>query len=115
MHEKILKQAIDTKYKISLSKGMQMVFESICLLVLMISITLKANIFSIVYLTFIFKYVFSKGKTELLVRMATYISICLSLQYLLFMLNLTTATSPAPFPAQFAGYPYLKGNTFTST
>ena len=104
-HEKILRQAIDSKYKISLSKGFQLVYESLCLLVLLISIIMKANIFSLIYLSFIFKYVMSRGKTDLLVRMTTYIAICISIQYLLFMLNLTHETSPSPYPEFLRGYP----------
>lgn len=75
----------------------------------MVSIVLKANIFSIIYLIFILRYVTSRAKTHLLVRMAMYVSVCLACQYFLFMLNLTDHTSPAPFPAQLAGYPSHKG------
>lgn len=105
MHEKILRQAIDSKYKISLSKGFQLVFECLCFLVLMLSIMMKANIFSMIYLAFVFKYVLSKGKTELLVRMTIYIGICICVQYLLFFLNLTHDISPSPYPTFFHGYP----------
>ena len=77
-----------------------MAFETIILLILMVSIVLKANIFSIIYLIFILRYVTSRAKTHLLVRMAMYVSVCLACQYFLFMLNLTDHTSPAPFPAQ---------------
>jgi hypothetical protein len=84
-------------------------FETIILLILMVSIVLKANIFSVIYLIFILRYVTSRAKTHLLVRMAMYVSVCLACQYFLFMLNLTAQTSPAPFPAQFAGYPRHEG------
>jgi len=47
----------------------------------------------------------SEGKSELLVRMTTYISICLSVQYFLYMLNLTEETNPSPYPQQLKGYP----------
>ena len=86
-----------------------MAFETIILLILMVSIVLKANIFSVIYLIFILRYVTSRAKTHLLVRMAMYVSVCLACQYFLFMLNLTAQTSPAPFPAQFAGYPRHEG------
>ena len=74
--EIILKDAIDRKYKISFLKGMQLAFESAILLILMISVVLKANIFSLIYLLFIFKFLISRGKTYLLVRMVSYMSIC---------------------------------------
>jgi len=76
----------------------------------MVSIVLKANIFSVIYLIFILRYVTSRAKTHLLVRMAMYVSVCLACQYFLFMLNLTAQTSPAPFPAQFTGYPRHEGH-----
>lgn len=96
--ELILKEAIDQKYKISFLKGMQLVYENLILFVLIISVVLKANIFSLVYLLFILKFLMSRGKTHLLVKMVTYMSICFVLQYSLFLFNLTSAISPAPFP-----------------
>jgi hypothetical protein len=81
----------------------------------MISIIMKANIFSIIYISFIFKYILSKGKCEILVRMTTYISICLSAQYLLYMLNLTHNTNPSPYPVQFTGYPMHDNKAVTNT
>ena len=58
-----LKESVDRKYKISFFKGAQMAYESIILLVLMISVIMKANIFSIIYLLFIFKFLMSRAKT----------------------------------------------------
>jgi len=75
----------------------------------MVSIVLKANIFSIIYLIFVLRYLTSGAKTHLLVRMTMYVAICFACQYILFMLNLTAQTSPAPFPAQLTGYPAHKG------
>jgi len=75
--EFILRAGIERKYKISFMKGMQLAFESLILLVLMISVVLKANLFSLIYVAFIVKFLVSRGKTHLLVRMIIYISICL--------------------------------------
>jgi hypothetical protein len=58
-----LKESVDRKYKISFFKGAQMAYESVILLVLMISVIMKANIFSIIYLLFIFKFLMSRAKT----------------------------------------------------
>jgi len=103
--EKILKDAINRKYKISFLKGMQLAFETFILLILMVSVVLKANLFSLVYLLFIFKFLVSRGKTYLLVRMVSYMSVCFLAQYLLYLLNITDAISPADFPEQFQHYP----------
>jgi hypothetical protein len=85
-----------------------MALESFIILVLMTSVVLKANLFSLVYLVFIFKFLMSRGKTQLLVRMVSYMSICFMCQYLLYMLNLTDAISPAHFPEHFQHYPQSK-------
>ena len=97
--EKILKEAVDRKYKISFYKGMQLAFESLVLLVLMLSVCLKSNLFSLIYLLFIARYLTgSNSKFRLLVHVTTYVALCFISQYLLYMLNLTSNTSPAPFP-----------------
>jgi hypothetical protein len=102
----ILENAISTKYKISFYKGVQIFVENVTMLILMISITLKSNQFSLIYLAFIYKYIFVVNKTSMLVRMTGYISVCLTLQYMLFVLNLTPEISPQQYPRQFADYPY---------
>ena len=72
---KILKQAIDRKYRISLAKGVQMLLEALIILILMISLVMKANVVSIFFLIFIFKFSISVKKTDILVRFNTYQSI----------------------------------------
>jgi hypothetical protein len=74
----------------------------------MISVVMKANVFAIFYLLFIFKIILSRGKTEVLVKLISYMAICFVLQYFLFLLNLTDHTSPSPYPVQFEGYPKNK-------
>jgi hypothetical protein len=104
---KILEGAVERKYKISFAKGMQLLLENICLFLLMISVVLKANVFALIYLIFIFKYLMSSAKQNLLVRMASYISLCLIIQYMMFVLNLTDEISPIPFPSGLTGYPLI--------
>lgn len=84
-----MQEAVDRKYKISFHKGVQIVFEQLILLILMISMILKANIFSIVYLLFVFRYVQCSVKIHLLARLVTYMSVCFILQYVLYLFNLT--------------------------
>lgn len=106
--ENIVRDGINRKYKISFAKGMQFALETLILLVLMCSVVLKANIFSLFYLAFIFKYITSRGKAEMLVRIATYMSVAFVAQYALFVLNLTDGVSPSKFPQQMHGYPASK-------
>ena len=102
---------MDRKYGISFLKGMQIFFECLMILLLMVSLIMKANLFSLVYLIFIFRFAFTSSKTQLLVRLNTYMSVSLLLQYLLYTLNLNSNTSPAPFPPGFEGYPAHKSTT----
>jgi hypothetical protein len=54
--KKILKDAVDLKYRISLSKGLRMAYECIIMMLIMIALIAKANIFSLFYLTFVIRY-----------------------------------------------------------
>jgi hypothetical protein len=108
--EKILTEAIDRKYKISLAKGIQIFIEALIIMSLMMSMLLKANLFSLVFLVFIYKFSGSSSKTELLVRVNTYQSILFLVSYFLFLMNLTANTSPQEFPDGFKGFPMHKIN-----
>ena len=66
----MLKEAVDFKYKVSFYKGVQFVFETLILLILMVSLILKSNFISIIYLLFIIKYLVSRSKTRLIILMA---------------------------------------------
>ena len=73
----ILKEAVDRKYRISLYKGLQLWLESIIIFLLTMSLIMKANLWSIVYLIFVFKFTCTKNKTNLMVRQCSYISVSL--------------------------------------
>ena len=61
--KELISEAVDRKYKISFHKGMQFAFEALIVFVLMISIVLKSNILSVIYLLFVFKYIQIRQKT----------------------------------------------------
>jgi hypothetical protein len=103
--EMILTQAVDRKYMISLAKGAQIVLEILMIMLMMISLVLKSNMLSFFYWIFVLKSISTNNKTALLVRINTYTSIFLSLQYAIYVLNLTQNTSRAPFPKGFENYP----------
>mmetsp|Transcript_34734 Transcript_34734/g.53326 ORF Transcript_34734/g.53326 Transcript_34734/m.53326 type:complete len:565 (-) Transcript_34734:5263-6957(-) len=104
----IIMEAVNRKYKISFFKGMQLVLEALILMVLMVSVVLKANVIALVYLLVIFRYLTIESKTDLLVRMVSIMSVLFALQYTLYFLNLTDHTSPASYPTQFKDYPKNK-------
>lgn len=106
----MLKMYVNRKYKISFAKGMQMVMEQLVLLISMVSMILKANIFSFIYLVFIYKFFSSPTKVRLLVRMNFYIAMLFFTQYLLYIFNLTSGTSPQPFPKKLINYPHIYSN-----
>ena len=54
--EKALEDNVDRKYKINLAKGMQLVLENFIMLILILSLIMKANLFSLVYLVFLIKF-----------------------------------------------------------
>lgn len=108
--ESMIKFFIDRKYKISLAKGMMLVMEQAVLLVSLLSMILKANVFSFVYLIFIMKFFRCETKVHLLVRMNYYIAFLLAGQYFMMLINLTSSTSPQPFPYLMDNYPHMYEN-----
>jgi len=103
--KKILKDAVDMKYKISLSKGFMMFVECFIILNLMISLVLKANVFSLLYLIFIFRFATIQNKTSLLIKLNMYLTLSICVQYLLYLCNLNGHTSPKVFPTGYENYP----------
>lgn len=77
------------------------------MLVILIQMILKANIFSFVYLIFIIKFFLSESKVVLLIKINYYVGVLLVVQYTMFLLNLTSATSPQPFPYLLNNYPHI--------
>jgi hypothetical protein len=105
MLETLIRDGINRKYKISFAKGMQMIEECLVLFVLMVSVILKANIFSLFYLSLIYKYIQSRSKQEMLGRMVIYMSLAFITQYALYVFNLTDGSAPASFPPSLNCYP----------
>jgi hypothetical protein len=103
--EIILKQAVDRKYMISLAKGAQLVLEVLMIMLMMFSLVLKSNLLSLFYWIFVIKSICTNNKIALLVKINTYTSIFLTVQYAFYVLNLTQNTSRAPFPKGFENYP----------
>ena len=100
-----IRENVDFKYKISLYKGIQLFLESAVQFLLMFSIVMKANVYSLIYLIFIIRYITTRTRTELLVKVNAYMSLIFVVQYVLYLINLTALTSPAPFPPGFFAYP----------
>jgi hypothetical protein len=69
-----IRENVDFKYKISLYKGLQLFFESAVQFLLMFSIVMKANVYSLIYLIFIFRFIKCRTRTELLVKINAYMS-----------------------------------------
>jgi hypothetical protein len=70
-----IRENVDFKYKISLFKGIQLFLESCIQFLLMFSIVMKANVYSLIYLIFIFRYIRTRTRTELLVKVNAYMSL----------------------------------------
>lgn len=83
----------------SFSKGMKMLHEACILLIMMISVIVKANVFSIFYLLFVLKYITSSNKLELIVKIVKYTVIFIFLQYLMALINLNHESAAQKFPS----------------
>ena len=93
--EKILKTAVDFKYRVSLGKGARIAIESFILLAFMMSLVYKSNIFSIVYLVFIVRYMTAGiRKMDVIIRINWYMGVAIITQYALIVVNLTCLSSP---------------------
>lgn len=71
----ILKEAVDRKYKISFYKGIQIFMEPLIIILLTVSLIAKANLWSVVYLLFIFRFSCTRNKTNLMVRQCSYLCV----------------------------------------
>ena len=70
-----IREAIERKYKISFHRGVQIAYETLIILVLMISVVLKSNVLSLIYMLFIFRFLTSSKNSVLFVHLAVMISI----------------------------------------
>jgi hypothetical protein len=82
----------------SFNKGMKMLFEAIILLIMMLSVILKANVFSIFYLLFIAKYILTGNKLFLMVDIIKYSVLFAVFQYAIVLLNLNDGSAAQRFP-----------------
>jgi hypothetical protein len=73
--EKIISDAVDLKYKVSFSKGIQLFLEVLMIMLVMLSLILKSNVWSWFLMVFVIRSVTTQNKTNLLVSMNTYISL----------------------------------------
>lgn len=82
-----------------------MFVEAFILCLLMISLMLKANFVSMIFLVFIWRFAFSRWKSEVLVRANTYFCILFMLMYFIYLTNLTAKSQIQEFPQGLKNYP----------
>ena len=71
----------------------------------MLSLVLKCNLFSLIYLLFIVRYSTVDSKTDFLTRLNFYMAFCLLINYSLILMNLSPKISPRPYPSPFSQFP----------
>lgn len=104
--EKIIKDAVNFKYRVSLAKGMRLAIESMIMAFIMFALIYKANVFSLIYLAFILRYLLtSTNQTDVLIKISSYVSVMFCLQYVLIVMNLNEFTAPQEFPVGLKNYP----------
>jgi len=67
-------------------------------MLLMISLMMKANVVSLIFLVFIYRFAFSTTKSEVLVRANSYFCFLFIAMYMLYLSNLTSKTQVQEFP-----------------
>jgi hypothetical protein len=111
--EELLSRAIATKYKISLFKGMQMVAQSLIMLILACSMMVRGDVFALVYLVFVIRMMTANHdmQMQVMVRLVFYCSFTILFTYFVTVLNLTSSFSPVPMPDGLENYPLEDSNT----
>lgn len=66
--QKVIQENVDRKYRISLAKGFNLVAQNMIWFALMLTIIIKANISSLIYLIFLILFAYFKNKAELMVK-----------------------------------------------
>ena len=74
---------------------------------LMLAILIKSNVYSLIYLMFVIRYMVSTSKLNLLIRLVRAISLVMTIQYTLYVTNMISHLSPIRMPEQFANYPVV--------
>ncbi len=69
-------------------------FENLVLLLLLVSIIVKSNFYSILYLAFVFRFVVMRNKDVLIVKANAYMAFFFAFQYFLYLITLSSRSSP---------------------
>lgn len=102
-----IEEAISRKYRISFARGIRIFYEQCILFLLMMAMLLKSNVYSIVYLVYVIKYMLTDTKVRLLTRLVRTVCLVMMLQYSLFLTNMVAHLSPIAMPEQFSNYPVV--------
>ena len=104
-----MKDNVDFKYNVSFAKGNRIIIEGVILFLIMLSLCFKCNIFSLIYLLFLFRYPNVGSKSGYMVRLGFYMAVIIFINYALLLLNLTEEISPRKFPKPYYRYPDWDG------
>jgi hypothetical protein len=74
-----IEEAISRKYRISFARGVRIFYEQCILFLLMMAMLLKSNVYSIIYLLYVIKYMLTETKLFLLIRLVRTISLIMIL------------------------------------
>lgn len=95
---KVINQGIKHKYGYTAAKGTRVMFEQISLFLLMASSVVKANIISLIYTFCVILYILARRRNRVMPYIVTIIGLCFVTQYVLALVNMTSANSPRRFP-----------------
>jgi len=89
---------VNRRYSYEMWGGLRLLFEQMSLMLLLFNVIIKCNIVSLIYLILVTNYLLRRSKEKAMRVMVYTIGAIFILQYWLYLMNLTSQSSPTPFP-----------------
>ena len=80
--------------------GLRLLFQQMSLMLLLFNVIIKCNIVSLIYLILVTNYLLRHSKPRAMRNMVYIIGAIFILQYWIYLMNLTSQSSPTPFPEE---------------
>jgi hypothetical protein len=91
---------VNRRYSYEMWGGLRLAFEQLSLMLLLFNVIIKCNIVSLIYLILVTNYLLRNSKQRAMRNMVYIIGTIFILQYWVYLLNLTSQSSPTPFPEE---------------
>ncbi len=91
-------KSVNRRYSYEMWGGIRLLFEQASLFLLMLNVVIKCNIASLIHLTLVTNYLWRENKQTAMRNMVYILGPLFFFQYWMYLLNLTSESSPTPFP-----------------